>query len=67
MLKQRIFDINMGDKWRLHVPELVTVLHGGHACTDLHQVVVGPVEVFVQLDHQALKERRELLFLLPWL
>lgn len=33
--------------------------------TDLHQVVVWPVEVFVQLDHQALEERGELLLLLP--
>ena len=33
--------------------------------TDLNQVVVRTVEVFVQLNHQALKKRRELLFLLP--
>lgn len=35
------------------------------AMTDLNQVVVWTVEVFVQLDHQALKKRGELLLLLP--
>lgn len=33
--------------------------------TDLHQVVVRSVQVFVQLNHQALKEGGELLLLLP--
>lgn len=39
----------------------------GHVGTDLDQVVVRTIKVFVQLDHQALKKRRELLLLLPWL
>lgn len=33
--------------------------------TDLDQMVVGAVQVFVQLDDQTLKKRRELLLLLP--
>lgn len=36
-----------------------------HVRTDLDQVVVRTVEVFVQLDHQALEKRRELLLLFP--
>lgn len=32
---------------------------------DLDQVVVGTVQVFIQLDHQALEKRREFLLLLP--
>lgn len=34
-------------------------------CADLHQVVVRTVQVFVQLNHQALEEGGELLLLFP--
>lgn len=73
MLKQLTFGIKVEDhctkgqlSWFLNLSGVCSTW-GGRACTDLHQVVVGPVQVFVQLDHQALKERRELLLLLPWL
>lgn len=35
--------------------------------TNLHKVVVGSVEIFVQFDHQTLEKRGEFLLLLAWL
>lgn len=40
------------------------VTGGSITRTYLHQVVVGSIQLLVELDHQALEEGRELFFLL---